>query len=261
MYKELTIKYRVEMIIGRKVVRKVVHNGATYLPVEVGREFEITLHNSTNKRVVGVVSVDGLSVMNGEDANYNNSGYVIPAYGSYTVKGWRRGDSEVASFEVTKPGSSYAEKTGRPNNVGVIGVIFYPEKIEYTLRGTLTRNSDGDNTFRMNDIQPRRGICGQSVNATYSSKTTCGFDDDGYEELTSGGIELPDAPVGTGYGRKQADRVRETEFKRDERSKQIVTLYYDTVSNLVAKGVPVRHHGGAPNPFPAEDSKFFCPEP
>jgi len=259
------MKYRVEMMIGRKAVRKVVHNGATYLPVETGREFEITLHNHTHKRVAAVISVDGLSVMTGEDAAHDNSGYVIPAHDSTTVRGWRRGDSEVASFEIREPGGSYAEKTGRPKNVGVIGVVFYPEKEpEYIARVDpfVTRrftSGIGGQSAAGGQHTNSGGIRGQSCGGEqYSS---CGFDDDGYEELTSSGIQMPDAPVGTGYGRKQADRVREVSFERDERKKQIVTLYYDTVSNLVAKGVPVRHHGGAPNPFPAEDSKFFCPEP
>ena len=245
------MKYTVSMLVGGMPVRKVSHNGKTYLPVEAGTEFVIRVENHTRERVAAVVSVDGLSVLDGEQASHESPGYVVDP-GSYVdIEGWRRSEQEVAAFEVKGPSEAgYSEQMGHGRkNVGVIGCVIIPERRRPVRpRGTIAKGG------------PR----GQSL----------GLDADyEREELTSGGIVLSDAhrektgdsmrsrrvqlnamnaaptrqDASAGYGRKVDSHSYQVQFDRDLKRKQVISLYYDTVDALVAKGVPVEV---GPDPFP-----------
>jgi len=56
------------------------------------------------------------------------SGYVLGAGEAYEITGWRKSDAEIAAFNFTSAGRSYAERTGRPANIGVIGVALFLER-------------------------------------------------------------------------------------------------------------------------------------
>lgn len=247
----------IDMMIDGRIVRKINHAGRTYLPVEYGREFSIRITNNNSYRVCAVVSVDGLSVMNGEKANHDDPGYIVDAHSNMTVRGWRRGDEEVAAFEVSGKSESYAERVGKGGNTGVIGVVVYPEKRR--VRERRRRRIGRSSRLYKSALSPR-------------------------EELTSGGIVLPDDAcdfdgeptarcmsfnaamstpqhAGTGYGDSLEDRVRRVDFDRDQNQKSVVALYYDTVDGLRQKGVPVDTVVGCPNPFPGEPDQLYCPAP
>lgn len=94
--------------------------------------------------------MDGLSVLSGEAASISDNGYVIHAWGEYTIKGFRKDNSSVGAFKFVERANSYAEGKGEGSNVGVIGIAVYPEYVapHYiyntgyskgvgTLRGTL----------------------------------------------------------------------------------------------------------------------------
>ncbi len=51
----------------------------------------------------------------------DQTGYVFYARQAYDIAGWRKSDSEIAAFTFTSIPKSYAARTGRPQNVGVIG--------------------------------------------------------------------------------------------------------------------------------------------
>jgi len=103
--------------------------GRTFLLAEPGQRYDIRLHNPTNQRVEAVVSVDGRDALSGEPGDYvNGRGYVIGPYGSVLVEGFRRSLEEVATFRFTSPDNSYSARMGTPQNVGVIGVAFFPER-------------------------------------------------------------------------------------------------------------------------------------
>ena len=110
------------------------HDGKLYVAGTPGHRYGVRLVNRTGARVLTVLSVDGVNAITGESADPNQSGYVLGAYDSTEVDGWRKNMSEVAEFNFTNLGDSYAARTGRPNNVGVIGVAVFREKPHYTWR-------------------------------------------------------------------------------------------------------------------------------
>src|SRR5690349_9360397 len=94
-----------------------------------GDRYSIRIKNPTARRVEAVISVDGLDVIDGLDADFKKKrGYVVPAYGELTVDGFRMSTTQVAAFRFSSVGESYAERKGKGRNVGVIGVAIFAEK-------------------------------------------------------------------------------------------------------------------------------------
>lgn len=247
--------YLVEMIIDGQPVQKIRDAGKTYLPIVKGVNFGIKITNQTHKRVTAVISVDGLSVMNGKNASHNDQGYVLGPYESTTIDGWRRGSNEIAMFEISDKEDSYASKTDRPANVGVIGVVFYPEKIKVVKKKMAYKIPEQpwvkDNVYRGGSNEQPIFSClaeptSKSIMCSNGPSGPCG------QSIRS---------AGTSYGQTKEDHVTSVSFERDDRYKKFVVLYYDTVEALRAKGVPVDQYVGTPNPFPAEDSSYYCPPP
>ena len=80
------------------------------------------------RRLLAVTSVDGVNVVSGETAAQHQSGYVLDAWDSVAIEGWRKSLDEVATFYFTRLADSYAARTGRPHDVGVIGVALFREQ-------------------------------------------------------------------------------------------------------------------------------------
>src|SRR5204863_536872 len=80
-------------------------------------------------RIEAVVSVDGRDVIDGKPADWHgNRGYLVPAWSSVDIDGWRLSQREAAAFRFSTVSDSYAAKTGNAREVGVIGVAIFPER-------------------------------------------------------------------------------------------------------------------------------------
>lgn len=79
-------------------------------------------------RACFVVSVDGLSIMDGKPASFNSGGYVLEPGESVDIPGWRVDQSAVAKFVFGSAESSYANKMMTPENIGIIGCAIYLER-------------------------------------------------------------------------------------------------------------------------------------
>jgi len=119
----------VEILQGGRVLRCLSHEGKNYIEAPPEGEYQIRLTNNCPRRRIAVISVDGINVIDGEEAGFDGSGYVMRAWESMTIKGWRRSDSEVAAFSFTASEASYSNKTGKgTKNTGVIGLAVFDEK-------------------------------------------------------------------------------------------------------------------------------------
>ena len=102
------------------------HAGRYYVAGVPGHRYQLGLRNHSGEDVLGIVSVDGVNAITGSTANWSqNDGYVISAGSRYDVKGWRKSQSQVAGFVFADAGASYAARTGRPENVGVVGIAVF----------------------------------------------------------------------------------------------------------------------------------------
>ena len=223
------------------------HEGRPYIVGEPGHEYRIVLANRRGEDLLAVVSVDGVNVLSGETANASQGGYVLRPWRQVEIDGWRKSLDDVASFYFTSLGDSYAGRTGRPANVGVIGVALFR-------RAAPPRP-------RWQDIAPEAKDEMRSPAQAERAPSAGAFSNESGAEAKRVAPAAPAmaAPLGTGHGRREDSPVRYVDFERaSEAPVETIALYYDSYANLVAQGVIARPRCvRRPDPFPAQ----FVPDP
>ena len=128
---ELTMdSVTMEIVTGNKTINRHASGGQVYFEAPTEGDYIIHVRNNTFERKEIIVSVDGLSVMDGEAASFETRGYVLSAYSSIDIKGWRRTSDKIATFKFDKISESYSALSGNgTSNVGVIGVAVFNEKV------------------------------------------------------------------------------------------------------------------------------------
>lgn len=104
------------------------HEGRAYVAGKPGNEYRIALRNRAREDLLAVVSVDGVNAVTGQTADPSQSGYVLSPHGRLDIQGWRRSLSQTAAFYFTSLPDAYAARTGRADNVGVIGVALFRKR-------------------------------------------------------------------------------------------------------------------------------------
>ena len=214
------------------------HRGRQYIVGTPGHEYAIRIRNCSDRRVLAVVSVDGVNVVTGESAAPGQSGYVIEPYGYVTIEGWRKDLERTAAFYFSDPGDAYATRTGRPDDLGVIGVALFRERAPQW-----TRPAEVADTAPPAAARQESAADAKATSRTYESGVAAA------------------APRGTGHGRREWSPAQRVEFERaSTRPDQRVVLRYDRYENLVAKGVlPGPGRRREPDPFPG--TLGFVPDP
>src|SRR5215469_743853 len=87
------------------------HDGKLYIAGTPGHRYGVRLTNHSGARVLAVLSVDGVNAISGETASPDQSGYVLDGYASTEIDGWRKSLAEIAQFNFTNLGNSYAART------------------------------------------------------------------------------------------------------------------------------------------------------
>jgi len=210
------------------------HEGRAWIAGRPGNEYQVTLRSRQSQDVLAVVSVDGVNVVTGQTADPSQSGYVLSPRGGLDILGWRRNLAQTAAFYFTALPDSYAARTGRPDNVGVIGVALFRRKVEPI---------------------PQSQPYGQ-VSPPAAARR------DSRNEAASGARAMEDR-LGTGHGRQENSPAVHVTFERATSAPaEVVTLYYDSHANLLARGIvrdPLRFPptvAPQPRPFPG-----FVPDP
>ena len=199
------------------------HHGRMYVVGRPGEKYAVSLRNVTGGRLLAVMSVDGVNVVSGETAALDQTGYVLDAQESADITGWRKSLDDVAAFVFTALPDSYAARTGRPENVGVIGVAVFREKVQ---------------------LSPMLSKAPAAAERSASG--------------TSDGNARKSESLGTGHGPRETSEVQYTDFERaSSQPDQVITIYYDTRANLIARGIIPRPIPQEPNPFPGR----FVPDP
>jgi hypothetical protein len=105
----------------------VSHRGDRWIAGTPGHRYGVRLTNTSGQRVLVVLSVDGVNAVTGETAHPSQAGYVLEPWQSSEIAGWRKSYDDIAQFVFTDLHDSYAARTGRPDDVGVIGVAVFTE--------------------------------------------------------------------------------------------------------------------------------------
>lgn len=199
--------------------------GTTYVAGEPNERYSVVLRNNTRERVLVVLSVDGVNAITGQTAGSSQQGYVLGPYERTEVSGWRKSMQGVARFYFTSLPDSYAARTGRPDNVGVIGVaVFKERRPQYNTRGITAPQS---------------------------------------REAASDSAGMRTQSMGTGHGEWEQEQAYQTTFVRQStRPQQVMQIRYDSFRNLERMGIlprnwNTRNPNRGPQAFPGE----FVPDP
>ena len=213
------------------------HRGQHWIEGRPGHRYALRLQNLSGQRVLAVVSVDGVNVISGETAGTGQSGYVLGPWQSMEVSGWRKSLSEVAGFHFTALPDSYAARTGRPGNVGVIGVAAFRER---------------QPSVPAPAPMARAPLAEAAADAAGAARVMES------ERHATGPARQQ---LGTGHGERRRDSATLTRFERaSPRPDSVVSLYYDSRRALVARGVLPRGW----HRWPEEPEAFpigFVPDP
>lgn len=225
------------------------HEGKAYVVGKPGNEYQLTVRNRQGEDLLAVMSVDGVNVVSGETAATPQSGYVLSPWRALEVKGWRKDLSRTAAFYFTSLADSYAARTGRPDNVGAIGVAL----------------------FRRKAVEPPAPISRVAPAAPYASAPSpalarkeanaAGAMADQSAERDESASLASRAPraaerLGTGHGRNEVSHARHVGFERaTSEPAETVVIYYDSYRNLLARGIVpaaplAQPRRPSPNPFP-----------
>ena len=81
-------------------VRTWYHHGRLYVAGNPGSRYGLRFINHTGERILAVVSVDGVNVITGETADYNERGYVLTPWQTMDVNGWRKSRNNYRRLSV-----------------------------------------------------------------------------------------------------------------------------------------------------------------
>jgi hypothetical protein len=228
------------------------HGGEYWVAGRTGARYGIQIRNATRGRLLAVMSVDGINILTGATAGWDQQGYVLSPRIGYLITGWRKSNEEVAAFTFTASQGSYAELTGRPANVGVLGVALFRERPQSP---PISRASDG--------APADRSAAG--VHSGAGGGGPAGGPASGVSARATGEMspepKRSEPKLGTGHGERESSPVTLTSFERlQEEPNEIVRIHYDSLSNLIAMGIVPAPPHGTPEAFPASQP-HYVPDP
>jgi hypothetical protein len=234
------------------------HAGRLYVAGRPGSRYSLRVTNNTPGRVLVVMSVDGVNIITGETAGFGQRGYVLSPYQTYDVSGWRKSDTEVSAFTFAPLSRSYAARTGRPSDVGVIGLAAFTERVVAPYKpapaiAPQLQDESADSeveevvvtgTFRRESAAPPPAAARAAPSAQAAR---------------------PAEKLGTGHGAREWSEASTVAFERATSYPQLITrIEYDSTENLIAAGVIPRPRPtpARPRPFPlSPDRPGYVPDP
>jgi hypothetical protein len=227
------------------------HQGRLYVAGEPRHQYELRIRNSSAARLLAVTSVDGVNVVSGETAAQDQGGYVLGGWDSVQIEGWRKSLDEVATFYFTRLADSYAARTGRPNDVGVIGVALFRE------------HRPAYRPCCSPWLENREEQAAAPSAAPEASAKAYDDAESEHDAAGAGARQRSESKLGTGHGHREASPAQYVEFRRASSTPdETIVIYYDSRRNLLAQGVlpqPQRPWMAdrRPDPFP----NGFVPDP
>lgn len=252
--------FGVEVLAGGGAQEKYPVRGKVYIEAIEGEEYALRLYNPLPVRVAVALSVDGLNTIDARRTTARDaSKWVIPPYGSITVSGWQMSSTRARRFYFTNEKDSYANKIGRPSDLGVITAVFFRERrdraeIIQPPRPLESQPRDGERSAAksrtQNDAPAARA---ESNSSAPSGRTAPPQVDDDY--------------AATGIGRSVDNDVWRVQLELEAQPAAQVTLRYEFRDALVRLGVLPRRPYPQPDPLRRRERArgfedgSFSPEP
>ena len=231
--------YRVRIVnAGMRDLPTFFHDGRSYVLGAIGERYAVVVSNPTPQRVEAVISIDGLDAIDGTPADYvHKRGYILAAYGSATIEGFRTSLDQVATFRFSSVAESYAGRLGQARDVGVVGVAFFPERAPVPVavpQPWAAGSPSSPPAARKSEAAP--------APATPTAPPAAA---DQARPSASGALSRRDAEqrrgLGTEFGEARESHVEETLFSRADPGSpsEVVTFRYNDRAGLMALGIRV----------------------
>ena len=259
--------FELDVYVHGSKAKQYFNEGKFFVEGKEGSTFDVRATNNTGRRVLAVITVDGLSVMDGKDGSFDSNGYIISAWQSIRIPGWRLNNKAVAAFEFTKSGLSYASSKGKGSNGGVIGCAFYYEKLpiiypEFTVTTTSYPIKTNWQKYNSSWYSDNTGAYPKIHHAFMAQSPFV-------NQVALRSMDLTKPPVkintlGTGFGSEVDHKVTKESFDREPGvPSEILTVYYDSREGLELRGIDTRSSLSisSPSPFPKENLDEYCQPP
>ena len=172
--------------------------------------------------------MDGVNAVSGEDASPSQAGYVLAPWQSTEVGGWRKSLDDIAQFYFTALPDSYAARTGRPDNIGVIGIAAFTEaRPVYDEPYGDYAPYPAPRLGRGRAEDKPRAAAPAAESSARSPAADSAYEGNAARQR-----------IGTGHGAREWSPVQRTEFVRaSSRPEQLTQLRYDAPARLAALGI------------------------
>jgi hypothetical protein len=269
--------YELEVLVDGQPAPTYFHAGETYVMGQLGARYTLRVWNRTGRRIEAVVSVDGRDVIDGRPGDFRGKrGYLVPAWGSVDIDGWRLSQAQAAAFRFTSVPNSYAGRMGNARNVGVVGVAVFPERVyaprppapiypttppyyePYASRDKSARGEAGGEEEARADGRGRSSSPSSSPSPSQAPAAEAAppagarggapADNDAVASAPARRAPSPHRPgLGTEFGESMTSHVREVYFVRANPTSPslVLGLRYNDRAGLLALGIDVdgRYYG------------------
>lgn len=249
-------QFSFSVLVNGKPIREYRHQNRLWVEGKSKSSYDLLFHNYLKQSVLAIFSVDGLDVMTGKVPDLRTSpGYVVEPLSTLKVPGWRLDNTEVAKFVFGKRKDSYAEKTGTPQNVGVIGCAVFlakshltftqwpypwyiypcsgpfqdPPLVDSSTNIIWTTDSTGPCEFASSTkVEVPASLYHSTINTDVNSHSSASK----AQEVFSVNQDL-----GTEFGERLSHKVTEVLFDRQDHPLKVVEIHYASKLALIEMGV------------------------
>jgi hypothetical protein len=271
--------------LGRKPADEYLHEGAIWIEGREGNNYTIDIKNNSYRRMLFVVSVDGLDVLDGKPAGTESRGYVLNSQQSINIPGWVLNHNKGAEFFFSNMRDTYNNASGGSNtNTGVIGLMVFSEKVNINWNTSyISPWRDSGLPFKYGTAAGLRGI-GSLNNIGGDISSSLNYNSSGISNQIAASTNsisnlnnaIPSSQsqsiylsqdIGTGFGKEIDWKTTDINFEKANPTTpdSILAIYYNTAKNLEKMGIRLRRKHDVSrkaNPFPNySNSQSGCKPP
>lgn len=264
--------YSMRVLVNGKAATQYTHDGDVYLEGRPGSTYELELRNNTSQDAEFVVSVDGLSIIDGKPAGAGSTGYIISAWQTARIKGWKVDSDIAAAFKFGAKAKSYAALSddGDVQNTGVMGLQVFPRKIvvrtptlqPYWYTDNLNMPLIGMAAPVMRGGEQMKSATSRSINLSASAvnqvQATYTSDVSGSMPLAGSAASEYNSSLGTEFGDAVNFKTTKVDFERASNIPAYKgVIYYGDAKDLNKLGIVLdwQKPSKKPQAFPADGCK------